>query len=257
MDMKETIGLTSEEVDVYFNYSSRIGPQKKLRLWGVLVTIVGLCLFGLQDPTFAIIGIVIGLVMFLAGRAGIKRINNLCPTDAQIDQAWEKLAEAREEEAYRASNYKKKDTIRDSDYIFVYPLEIPASTAQNPHYQYTAVISPNDHYIRRNYLDVVRLIYGEDQIMTFQETLCLTDGWDGLDVTKEYYWTDVAGIEMDQKENKFEILVGGRPVEYPLTGERDKSQGIEEREALKNYIAKAETVSNALRSLLRSKKKGK
>ena len=255
MEIQEITGLTSKQIDIYFNYQDRISGFKKTRFWGVLITIAGLSCFAPGDLQAVAVGLTaFGLILFFIGRTGIKNINNLCPEDTEIDKAWDKLAESREDEAYRASNYKKKDTIRDSDYIFVYPSEIPVSSSKNPRYTYTMVHSPNDHIMRRNYLDVVRLIYGEDQIMTFRETLSLTDGWDGLDETKEYYWTDVAGITMDQKENEFQILVGGQNIAYPLTGEKDRGNQ-DERESLKNYIEKAEKVSNALRSLLRSKKK--
>jgi len=252
MAIKDITGLTSEQIDVYFNYPDRIGPKKKIRFWGVIITIVGLCLFGYNE-IFAITGLVLGLLMFFIGSSGIKDINKLCPKDSEIDNAWTKLAESREDEAYRAANYKTKDAIRDSDYIYLYPHEIPPNTSKEPHYTYTSIHSPNDNLIRRNYLDILRLIYGDDQIISFQETLCLADGWDGLDTTKEYYWTDVAGIEMDQKENQFLITAGGKTTAWPLAGTKDGS----DRDSLKSYIEKAEQVSNALRSVLRSKKKSK
>ena len=87
-----------------------------------------------------------------------------------------KEEESREDEGYRVGNFKKSDTIRDSEHFFAFPSEFGNVEYRDKY--------GKDLYVRRNYQDVVRLIYGEDQIISFRETLCLEDGWDGLDEVK-------------------------------------------------------------------------
>ena len=93
----------------------------------------------------------------------------------------------------------------------------------------------------------------QTQLSDERETLCLEDGWDGLDEIKEYYWEDVAGIEFDQKKASFMIMSGGRASYYPL-GKVDNNNLQEQQSSLVLYMKKCESIANALRSVLRSKK---
>jgi cbb3-type cytochrome oxidase subunit 3 len=235
-------GLTPKQVEIYFCWDD---IDKKFK------AIVGYCFLGvLVDLIFLEFYLLTVFLLILVGTAYYfySKKKKILPTDEQIDNAWDALAVSREEEVYRVANFKKSNVVRDSDFFLGFPLETGVC-------KYRDRISKQDNALRRNYLDVVRLIYGEDQIISFRETLCLEDGWDGLDEIKEYYWEDVAGIEFDQKEASFMIMSGGRASYYPL-GKVDNNNNnlLETQSSLVLYMKKCESIANALRSVLRSKK---
>ena len=239
-NIESITGLTSKQVEIYFSWDEFVKNTK---------IIIGVCsLVILLDLIYIENYIVTGICLFisLAMYHDFSKKKKILPTDEQIDNAWDALAVSREEEVYRVANFKKSNVVRDSEFFLGYPLETGVC-------KYRDRISKRDNALRRNYLDVVRLIYGEDQIISLRETICLEDGWDGLDEIKEYYWEDVAGIEFDQKEASFMIMSGGRASYYPL-GKIDNNNLLETQSSLVLYMKKCESIANALRSVLRSKK---
>jgi len=236
-------GLTSEQVKTYFSWDEIVKNTKIIVV--VSLFLIFLDLIYIENYILAGISLFISFAVYV----DFRKKKKILPTDDQIDNAWDALAVSREEEVYRVANFKKSNEIRDSDFFLSFPLETGVC-------KYRERISKQDNALRRNYLDIVRLIYGEDQIISFRETLCLEDGWDGLDEIKEYYWEDVAGIEFDQKEASFMIMSGGRASYYPL-GKIDNNNLQEQQSSLVLYMKKCESIANALRSVLRSKKSKK
>jgi hypothetical protein len=239
-NIESITGLTSKQVEIYFSWDEIEKRYKTLTGFFFLAILADL--FFLESYIITVLFLIaFGFIYY-----NFNKKKKILPTDEQIDNAWDALAVSREEEVYRVANFKKSNVVRDSEFFLGYPLETGVC-------KYRDRISKRDNALRRNYLDVVRLIYGEDQIISLRETMCLEDGWDGLDEIKEYYWEDVAGIEFDQKEASFMIMSGGRASYYPL-GKIDNNNLLETQSSLVLYMKKCESIANALRSVLRSKK---
>ncbi|MDA9652104.1 hypothetical protein N9T16_05430 [Pelagibacteraceae bacterium] len=90
------------------------------------------------------------------------------------------------------------------------------------------------------------MIYAKDQLIVFDENICIENNWEGVDQVHEYYWKDVSSIGFDQKINSMEIACGPKIIDFPLQGESD-SQDNFSTEA-------AEAISNSVRVILRERK---
>lgn len=159
--------------------------------------------------------------------------------DADIDEMWHTIAKSRADEAYRVANYDKEDVIRDATYFFGYAEQVaPGKTYRTK--------EGEDKRLRRNHQKLIYMIYGRDQLIVFDETICLENKWDGADQTEEFYWDDVSSVSFDEKRDALTITVGPRIVEYPLTGEGDNEHSA--------YSEQAQEVANAVRLMLRERK---
>lgn len=160
-------------------------------------------------------------------------------TDSDIDQMWHTIAKSREDEAYRATNYDKEDAIRDAIYFFGVPEQ------KSPDKQ-ILVKQGKDELLRCNHQKLVYMIFGRDQLIVFDETICLENKWDGADQTNEFYWEDVSSVSFDEKADSLTFTVGPRTISYPLTGEDEKRTAA--------YSQQAQQVANAVRLILRERK---
>ena len=180
---------------------------------------------------------------FLTVFAMSRRSKHKGATDAQIDAQWKEIAHQREDEAYRVAHMDKEDVIRDAEYFWAYPEEVQKDI------EFTE-IEGDDKFYRRNYQRLVYMIYGKDQLVVFDENICIENNWDGLDNVQEYYWKDVSSIGFDQKKNILEIVCGPKHLEFPLQGDPKKG---EEVDTLISTEA-AENLSNSVRVILRERK---
>jgi len=184
-------------------------------------------------------GILIGISLIaIAGVIYNLKISG-SPSDQQIDDAWTKIAQSRISEAHRVGNYDEEDCIRPTEYMFGYSYNFLESTDKK-------VVQGKDGYIRSNYLRLVYIIYGRDQIITFEEGYCIENDIDGLDRVSEYFYSDVSGVEIDQNTNSFLLKTSGGNVEFRLTGEDGQHE--------KGFIQRAQDISNSIRAVLRERK---
>ena len=220
-------GLDQKEISTYFD------GQSNMLLWislGVLVV-----LYSVMDT----IGLIIGLA--LVGYVIYKRFGSSGLTDEQIDEAWAAIAESRRDEAHKVALIDKEDTIRDAEWFFAWPDDFSPDT------EYKSK-EGEDGFYRRNHQRLVYMIYGKDQLVTFGETICIEDGWDGDDDSKEYYWQDVSSMGFDQKTNVLELACGPKIINYPLAGQEDEDSDE------KVKTDKATAVANSVRVILRERK---
>ena len=220
-------GLDQKEISTYFD------GQSNMLLWislGVLVV-----LYSVMDT----IGLIIGLA--LVGYVIYKRFGSSGLTDEQIDEAWAAIAESRRDEAHKVALIDKEDTIRDAEWFFAWPDDFSPDT------EYKSK-EGDDGFYRRNHQRLVYMIYGKDQLVTFGETICIEDGWDGDDDSKEYYWQDVSSMGFDQKTNVLELACGPKIINYPLAGQEDEDSDE------KVKTDKATAVANSVRVILRERK---
>ena len=221
-------GLDQKDISAYFD------GQSNTLLWISLgVTAV---LYAVMD----VIGVIIGLA--LVGYVLYKKFGDKGITDEQIDEAWAAIAESRREEAHKVALIDKEDTIRDAEWFFAWPDDLSPDT------EYKSK-EGEDGYFRRNHQRLVYMIYGKDQLVTFGETICIEDNWDGDDDSKEYYWQDVSSMGFDQKTNVLELACGPKIINYPLAGQ-DEDGFTDE----KVKTEKATSVANSVRVILRERK---
>ncbi len=180
---------------------------------------------------------------FLTAFAISRRSKHKAATDAQIDAHWTEVAHQREDEAYRVAHMDKEDIIRDAEYFWAYPEELQTDI------EFTE-IEGDDKFVRRNYQRLVYMIYGKDQLVVFDENICIENNWDGLDNVQEYYWKDVSSIGFDQKKNILEITCGPKSLKFPLQGDPKKGEADD---TLVSTEA-AEKLSNSVRVILRERK---
>ena len=233
------LNLTPTQAVSYFN-------PVKFR-WGLfsVVVFVLICILAIE-PIFGFIGI-IAYASFLIFRG---RKKTLAPADQEIDELWAQIAKQREDEAYRVAHIDKSDAIREAQYFYTGPWQFQ-SGENTPDYK---VIVGKDDYCRRNYQQLHYMIYTQDQLVVFDESICIEDNWQGADKIREYYWKDVSAIEFDQKDNTLTLTCGGQNILFPLQGDKDLVQGIVESIIggdEKFITTNAEEVSNSIRVMLR------
>lgn len=225
MNLSVDLGYTEQEIEKYW---------KKIPNWvWYLAAATGGSLNALTEAWW--IGLIGGLAIavFLA-----KKMSSPLK-DGDVDRLWHTAAKARENEAYRVANYDEEDAIRDAIYFFGYAEQTaPGKTRRTK--------EGKDKLYRRNHQKLVYMIFGRDQLIVFDETICLENKWDGADQTEEFYWDDVSSVSFDEKSDSFQLTVGPRIVTYPLTGENDDGHSA--------YSEQAQEVSNAVRMILRERK---
>jgi hypothetical protein len=231
-DLNVDLGIEKKDISAYFDGGS----------WAMVYAalIIGLVLWAFLETAglFAAIGLV--------GWAIYSKMGSSSLTDAEIDSAWEKIAESRRDEAHRVALIDKEDTIRDAEWFFAWPDDFSPDT------EYKSK-EGEDTYYRRNHQRLVYMIYGKDQLAVFGETICIEDNWDGEDDCKEYYWKDVSSMGFDQKSNTLELACGPKIIKYPLAGDDDDENGLTLfSEKTKND--KATEISNSVRVILRERK---
>jgi hypothetical protein len=231
--MSERI-LTEQEIRKFFPKEGELQPF----LYGIAA--VGAATWYIASFTIAavIAGILLAVLMYnyLTGR----------PDPEKIDAEWHRVALSRETIAYQKLNFEKEEAIRDAQYFFAYPEYIA------PDREYGEVTLPvegkhGESVTYRNHQRIVWMIYGRDQLMTFDETICLENLWDSRDRTSEFFWQDVSSIDFDERTDTLEVVVGGKTHSYPLTG--GDGEGGEAFDA-----DRAVEIANGVRTILREKK---
>ena len=110
--VEKITGLSGFQVRVYFKWDT----LKKAATWTLIVGLVIAALgFYISEASV----ILIGSALILLGIAIFYFFGKKLPSDAQIDEAWEKLAASRENEGYRVGNFKRSDAIRDSEHFLL------------------------------------------------------------------------------------------------------------------------------------------
>tara|TARA_B100000795_G_C22774782_1_gene429512 strand:+ start:315 stop:1034 length:720 start_codon:yes stop_codon:yes gene_type:complete len=227
--------LSTKQVQDYFNPP---GPN-----WIVGIAIfIGVCV---GFMIHAIVGFlaILGSGYWLYKRSK-KDDTTRIPTDEEIDNNWKEIAAQRVDEAYRVAHIDKSDVIKDAEYFWAYPSELPDQ--ENPiNVAYTSK-EGKDKLHRRNYLRLVYMIYAKDQLIVFDENICIENNWEGVDNIQEYYWKDVSSIGFDQKNNSMEIACGPKIIDFPLQGESSSKDNFS--------TEAAEAISNSVRVILRERK---
>jgi len=223
MKIDTQLPYSEKDIEKYFN-------ETPWWVWagGILAFFIGASL-NEWVGIIAGLGVTVGLYIHAAGPL----------KDRQIDEFWHTIAKSREDEAYRVANYDKEDVIRDATYFFGYAEQVaPGKTHRTK--------EGDDKRVRHNHQKLIYMIYGRDQLIVFDETICLENQWDGADRTEEFYWNDVSSVSFDEKWDALQMAVGPRIVVYPLTGEGADSHSA--------YSAQAQEVANAVRLVLRERK---
>ena len=206
----------------------------------IFLILVSLGLFA-WNPIAGGAGVVITGFVIFGKKKGAKPA-----TDEQIDAQWDQIAQQREDEAYRVAHIDKEDVIRDAEYFWAWPQELQKGEGAIVFKEKEGL----DENWRKNYQRLVYMIYAKDQLVVFDENICIENNWDGLDNVQEYYWADVSGVGFDQKSNILTVDVGPRIVKYPLKGE--KGEGEEDNNKVSTEAA--ENLSNSIRVILRERK---
>ena len=156
------LSLKTEQVAAYFN------PLKFS--WAVFVTaFIVACIGYAFNPIFGVV-IIAAYIYYLYARS--KKQKN-APTDKQIDDQWAQIARQREDEAYRVAHIEKSEALRDAQYFFTGPWEIQAGD-NSPDLKF---IEGKDEFLRRNYQRLVYMIYTQNQLIVFDENICIEDNW--------------------------------------------------------------------------------
>lgn len=230
MKITTELGYTSKEIKKYFDGF----PKWTIYFSSVVALIVTYYSFSIM--IFAKIGwdLFAGLIFGLICYGLLMHLFGSKIKDREIDKMWKKIAIEREEEAYRAVNYDKEDAIRDA--IYVYGL----TKHEAPDSQIKSVIG-KDQYYRTNHQRLIYIIFGRDQLIVWQESICLENLWDSPDVTEEYFWNDVSAVRFDEDEHLLQLVIGPIVENYPLTGDMGSD-------------GQAQEVANAVRMILRERK---
>ena len=226
LDAGLNLGVSQEEISRYFD-----GQGWKFIAFLILL---GGGLVAMEQAVFGLPGLGLAAVLLFF------RFRKKKASDEEIDNAWTTIAKAREDEAYRVAHLDKGDAIRDAEYFWAFPEDFSSEVNYKTK-------EGADGYTRRNHQRLVYMIYGKDQLIIFDENICVEDLWDGADATQEYYWSDVSSVGFDQKTNVLEVICGPKTVLYPLAGEEDEDG--------ETYSTKeAEAISNSIRVMLRERK---
>lgn len=235
----DELSLKPEQVVAYFN------PLKFS--WAVFVTAFIVACIGFAFHQIVGFVIIVAYIYYLYARS--KKQKTL-PTDKQIDDQWAQIAKQREDEAYRVAHIEKSDALRDAQYFFTGPWEIQAGD-NSPNLKF---IVGKDEFIRRNYQRLVYMIYTQNQLIVFDENICIEDNWEGVDKIREYYWKDVSSIEFDQKTNTLALTCGGKDISFPLQGDENLVTSFINNlmgNSDKYVTSEAEEISNSIRVMLR------
>lgn len=231
MSVSPVTGVEYCKINDYFNKAMWTEWVVKIGGFGTLCL---LSIFIEWTPGFLAGVIAIGIAI------AIYKIKiSSAPSDHEIDMAWNKIAQSRIPEALRVANYDEEDCIRPTEYMLGYSFGLNGGPPKK-------TIKGKDGYVRSNYMKLVYVIYGRDQIMTFEEAYCIANDLDGLDKVSEYFYSDVSGVEFDQNINSFLLKTSGGNIEFSLTGE----DGAHE----KGFIQRAQDISNSIRAVLRERK---
>jgi hypothetical protein len=225
--------VTEAEVRKFFPKEGWMRPY----LYGI--GIAALFIWTYANLTFAIV-----VAAALVG--GLFYLSKDAPDPKKIDAEWHRVALSRESVAYKKLNFDKDEAIRDAQYFFAFPEYV----APGKEYRQVSIPlqGPNGETVTyRNHQRIVWMIYGRDQLMTFDETICLEDLWDSRDRTSEFFWQDVSSIDFDERTDTLEVVVGGKTHSYPLTGDDSASgQAFDPDRAVE--------IANGVRTILREKK---
>tara|TARA_B100000787_G_scaffold163030_1_gene144307 strand:- start:119 stop:829 length:711 start_codon:yes stop_codon:yes gene_type:complete len=203
----------------------------------ILLILISIGLYA-WEPMAGVAGVIVTALVIWGGSKKSKPA-----TDAQIDAQWTEIAKQRVDEAYRVAHIDKEDAIRDAEYFWAYPQETQGGDDGVTYKTKEGL----DKFIRRNYQRLVYMIYAKDQLVVFDENICIENNWDGNDNVREFYWTDVSSIGFDQKTNTLSIACGPQIVEFPLQGEKE--------DVVENFSTEAaEKLSNSIRVILRERK---
>ena len=230
--------LKPEQITNYFT-----PPSKGIGL-AIFLIITCIIIFAVNQVAGAISFVVSIAIIVMRAKKRMKS-----PTDEEIDAQWTEIAKQREDEAYRVAHMEKSDAIRDAQYFYTRPTELPDGD-KVPTYK---IIEGKDEIHRRNCQRLVYMIYTQNQLIVFDENLCIENNWEGKDNVQEYYWKDVSSIGFDQKTNTLEIACGPKIVEFPLQGDRNLLESIIGLDFgdEKYSTTHAEELSNSIRVMLR------
>ena len=230
--VEKDLNVSRESIVNYFNPPG----SKAGMIFFLLLVSLGLYFW---EPIAGVVGAVITILIIVK----ISKKGQVA-TDEQIDAQWDQIAQQREDEAYRVAHIDKEDVIRDAEYFWAWPQEFQKGEGAIDFKEKEGL----DENWRKNYQRLVYMIYAKDQLVVFDENICIENNWDGLDNVQEYYWADVSGVGFDQKSNILTVDVGPRIVKYPLKGEKGEGDNN------KVSTEAAENLSNSIRVILRERK---
>ena len=232
--VEKDLNVSRESIVNYFNPPG----SKAGMIFFLLLVSLGLYFW---EPIAGVVGAVITILIIVK----ISKKGQVA-TDEQIDAQWDQIAQQREDEAYRVAHIDKEDVIRDAEYFWAWPQEFQKGEGAIDFKEKEGL----DENWRKNYQRLVYMIYAKDQLVVFDENICIENNWDGLDNVQEYYWSDVSSVGFDQKTNTLEIACGPRIIAFPLKGE--KKEGEEDNSIVSTEAA--ENLSNSVRVILRERK---
>ena len=236
-------GISQKQIELYFCIDQWLKKWK----WGAAIfLLVAIALYWVEiheghlifEIPYFWVPAILGVLCIVRI---VKMIKN-CPNDNDMDTAWDFAARSRYDEAMKQSHIEEEDLAgpegQGIDHFFGEPLDFDKIP-------YRWKIGKDGCY-RSNYQQMIFVLYGKDALMQFDEPFCLENNWDGKDQTREFYWTDIAGITFDQREEIFIINAAGKEEPFQLASDHISSYRAE----------KAEDIAKTCRTMLRQKKAG-
>lgn len=210
--------ISPEQAKKYFSY-----PKMRKRMWWCIVAAV---LLGAVEPIlFPLFAVIAALIWHFKLKD--------CPTDQDIEDTFEAFVLQQEPAALDALNYEFSDLIRPSDWFWYVSRGINGCEKR--------FRVGKDDITRANTRSFIYVLYGADQIMSYEIDYNIEEAVESTSNNSEYFYQDVAGVEVNPKA----LIIrssGGNKV-FPLV------EADEEADE-----ARAKGVMNAIRTMLREKK---
>ncbi len=160
-------------------------------------------------------------------------------TGYQIEQLYEHYGNICVGNAIKECDCEEDEMIQKPDWFWY-----PSNGITNSPVKYRE----QDGVWRCNTRSFVVMLYGPDSIMTYEIHYCVEDNQISTDTNSEYFFDDVAGIEISNEQ--LELRTSGGSKIFPMA-----AQGSTSLES--NGKDRADQVSTSVRSILRMKKTGK
>jgi hypothetical protein len=160
-------------------------------------------------------------------------------TSRQIEQKYQEYGDNLVRKAIEECNCEEDEMIQKPDW-FWYPSDYGI--------QGSTIKYREDIYWRCNTRNFVVLLYGPDSIMTFENHFCVETDDISTDENSEYFFEDVAGIEVS--DERLELRTSGGSKIFPLASQGSASMETTGKD-------RADQVCSCVRAILREKKRTK
>lgn len=230
-------GLSHRDVKNYFDQNESRAKLKNLKVggWGA-IALGALGVVG--EPVVGLVFLAIGIYMvfYMAKKVYDEKLANLL-SDSDIEKGYEQFVRSSTEKAYSAVNYAPSDSVRQPDWFWFSSKGVQGAEKR--------IHQGQDKVWRANMRSFLWVIYGKDQIMTYEVDFCIESDVQSKTNTSEYFYKDVAGVEFDNNDNTLTLRTTGGNKTFPLSSDDSEEAGDVDR---------AQHVANTIRTMLRERK---